>query len=123
MIQDVGWAAGFFEGEGNARSPIERVAGKDYAYLRLTIAQVHREPLDAFREVFGKGMVRGPYGPYSGNRQPHYQYMVHGADALIVANEMLPYLFHKGEQIKAALAIHMEHVNDIQNPRPKSIAN
>lgn len=105
------WAAGFFEGEGNAYVRPHKKRGKFYPSFVLQIAQVHREPLDAFKDIVGIGAVRGPYGPYSGNRQPHYQYNVSGQVAVPVAEKLIPLMFHKGEQTQEALTKYMEYWN------------
>lgn len=100
------WAAGFFEGEGNAR--IHKGVKPAYNRLFITIAQVKREPLDAFREIMGAGTVLGPYGPYSGTRQPHYQYNVSGRPSIQVAERLIPFLLGKREQVETALALYRE---------------
>lgn len=91
----VAWAAGFFEGEGHVNLQLR----KNKSFLAISLAQVHREPLDQFVGIFG-GKVYGPYGPYSTNKQPYYQATLYSEDALGALNEMLPYLFRKGEQAK-----------------------
>jgi hypothetical protein len=45
-----GWAAGFYEGEGNIAS--------SSATLGLTIAQVNPEPLERFKALVGVGSIR-----------------------------------------------------------------
>ncbi len=108
-MHDVGWAAGFIEGEGYV-GYIEQVRnGKPYGRLKLNVCQVYREPLDKLAEVLGVGKVRGPYGPYTGNRQPHYQYSANGQEAVYAINKVLPYLFHKGEQAVVAVAKYKEY--------------
>jgi hypothetical protein len=106
------WAAGFFEGEGTAYVREHNKINKIYPCLSLAIAQVYREPLDEFQRIVGYGKVRGPYGPYSGNRQPHYQYAVSGSDAVTVAELLIPFLFRKGEQVQDALEVYQEYLND-----------
>ena len=103
---DIQWAAGFFEGEGNAR--LHKGYLPKYNRLFLTVAQVKRAPLDAFCEIVGAGAVRGPYGPYSGNRQAHYQYTVQGPLAVTVAERLIPYLLGKREQVEDALGLYRE---------------
>jgi hypothetical protein len=103
---DIQWAAGFFEGEGNAR--IHKGYLPKYNRLYLSIAQVKREPLDAFCEIVGAGTVLGPYGPYSTTRQAHYQYNVTGRPAIAVAERLIPYLLGKREQVENALSLYRE---------------
>lgn len=109
----VEWAAGFFEGEGNARIMWHRrTKGDKYRRLCLTIAQVDRAALDKFLVCVGTGKIRGPYGPYSGNRQPHYQYMVYGKEALSVAKRLEPLLCGKRMQVRAAIQEYEEYLSD-----------
>ena len=111
-LHDISWAAGFFEGEGNIRLAIQRhLNGNDYGTLRLTMAQVFREPLDVFRNVFGEGSVTGPYGPYSNTRQPHYQYAVSGQVAKLIATTMRPFLLTKGLQVDTAIEDYERFLN------------
>lgn len=111
-VHGVEWAAGFFEGEGNIRLNVQNHAnGRVYATLRLTLAQVNRDPLDCFRDVFDEGSVTGPYGPYSTTRQAHYQYAVSGPRAIEVAGKMRPYLLFKGEQVDRAIKQYEEWLN------------
>lgn len=114
-LRSLEWCAGFFEGEGNAYIRQHNKADRIYPCLSLQVAQVGREPLDAFQECFGVGKVRGPYGPYSSNRQPYYQYSVSGSDAVSVAEQLIPLMFQKGVQVQAALNEYMEYVNDRKN--------
>lgn len=102
-MSSVEWCAGFFEGEGNFG--INNAKGGK-SYLKLQIAQVHREPLDAFCECMNVGKVLGPYGPYQTNKQPYYQYTLYGEPAKMVAQRMLPFLFAKADQIEKVLAQH-----------------
>lgn len=106
MSEPIAWAAGFFDGEGSVRiMKAEHKTG--YRRLCISIAQVDRRPLDYFRNTFGVGTVRGPYGPYFGNRQPYFQYMVHGAEAVLVGQKMLPFLLGKAEQVNSALTAYI----------------
>jgi hypothetical protein len=96
------WAAGFFEGEGYAG--LVRMHKKyKYPRLSLTVCQINREPLDAFKEIVGVGKVRGPYGPYHANKKAYFQFNAHNADAEIIIEKLRPYLFQKGDQVSEAL--------------------
>lgn len=94
------WCAGFFEGEGNFRINIAK--GKK-RYLHLQVAQVYREPLDAFYEQFKLGNVRGPYGPYSTTKQPYYTFVAYGEAAREIAEKLLPYLIIKAVQVRKTI--------------------
>jgi hypothetical protein len=112
---DVKWAAGFFEGEGYAgfKSFYNKIWGRYYPRLTISISQVHKEPLEAFRDIFSVGVVRGPYGPYTTTKQAYYAYHVSGDKAALVIEAMLPFLFQKGIQAKAAL----DGYNDYQEAK------
>lgn len=69
----------------------------------MQIAQVHREPLDAFQDTFHLGIVKGPYGPYQTNKQAYYLFMAYGQPAIDIAKQLLPFLYHKGEQVQEVL--------------------
>lgn len=108
-LHDVGWAAGFVEGEGYIGFVSQSKNKEEYPRLKLNVAQTHREPLDKLQEVLGVGKVRGPYGPYTGNRQPHYQYNISGNLAVEALEKMMPYLFRKGEQARLAIQKYKEY--------------
>ncbi len=107
------WCAGFFEGEGNATVREHKKAHGRLIYpcLALTVSQVYREPLDALCECLGAGKVRGPYGPYSGNRQAHFQWTVSGVQSIAVAEKLIPLMYRKGEQVQQALDAYKEYLN------------
>lgn len=100
------WCAGFFEGEGNFR--LNKAKGKQI-YPHIQIAQVHREPLDAFQATFNLGVVRGPYGPYQTNKQAYYNFCAYGAPAVAIAEQLLPFLYHKGVQVREVLEQHVKN--------------
>lgn len=97
-LEDLAWAAGFFEGEGHINVQERR----NKSFICITVAQVDRRPLDKLQSLFG-GKVYGPYGPYTTQKRPYYQYQAYTNFAVDAINQMLPYLFHKGEQAQAAL--------------------
>lgn len=99
----VAWAAGFFEGEGHVNVQLRK--GK--SFFSITVAQVYRSPLDRMCELFG-GKVYGPYGPYSSNKQPYYQWQAYNKEAFAALEEMSPFLLRKGEQANEKLQIWKE---------------
>jgi hypothetical protein len=109
LTPTIEWCAGFFEGEGCARVREHFKNDKKYSYYVLQIAQVHREPLDAFREAMGLGVVRGPYGPYSTTKQAYYLFDAATDDALVISEKMLPFLYSKGDQVRAAIQKYKEN--------------
>lgn len=112
-IHDIGWAAGFFEGEGYVgfNYTLNKKYNRQYPRLTVQISQVFREPLDKFAEIVGAGKVRGPYGPYQQTKQEYYQYQISGDAAVEVLEKLLPYLFAKGAQAKWALMNYEEYLN------------
>lgn len=110
MDHNIAWAAGFVEGEGYIGFVPQIINGVNYPRLKFNVVQVYREPLDKLVEVLQVGKVRGPYGPYSGNRQPHYQYNISNQSAVEALEKMMPYLFQKGEQAKLAIEKYKEYV-------------
>jgi len=113
-IHDVGWAAGFFEGEGyiGFNYSLNKIYNRTYPRLVLSVSQVYREPLDKLKEVLIVGSVRGPYGPYSTTRQAYYQYQTSGDKAVLAIELMLPYLLAKGDQARKAMELYKEYQID-----------
>lgn len=61
----IGWAAGFFEGEGT----VSRRAGSHF----IAINNTDLHSLERFHAAVGVGRVRGPYGPYNAlSKKPHW---------------------------------------------------
>ena len=110
-MSSLDWAAGFFEGEGNATFHTDPRNKKTYHSMHLQVAQVHKEPLDAFCEAVGAGSVKGPYGPYQPNRQPYYQWSLTGVAAIPVAEKLIPLMFQKGEQVQKVLDEYKDYLN------------
>lgn len=68
-LSELAWAAGFFDGEGTTTTQHSK---RRLSGARLSVSQVHREPLDRFRAALcGLGRVHGPY-KREGNRRPQY---------------------------------------------------
>ena len=110
---NIAWASGFFEGEGYVgfKYTLNKMWDKSYPRFVISISQVSREPLDKFKEIFGAGTVRGPYGPYQQTKQEYYQYQISGDAAVEVLEKLLPYLFAKGAQAKWTLMNYEEYLN------------
>lgn len=88
------WCAGFFDGEGSTSFHSQNSKYRSGRQLiQLSIAQVHKGPLTRFKRFIGNlGHVKGPYGPYSSNKQPYYQYYAAGKNARKVLRRMWPFL-------------------------------
>lgn len=64
---ELAWAAGFFDGEGNIRN-------QRSGAMIINIPQKDPCVLYRFRDAVDVGRIRGPYGPYGGGINPHWQY-------------------------------------------------
>ena len=96
--ETLAWAAGFYDGEGSTGLSRFSRAGKNgkprkywKRYPVMTIAQTGTgEELHRFRSsVLDLGKVRGPYGPYSGNKTSYYQWEVNGLEKVQAIASML----------------------------------
>jgi hypothetical protein len=80
---EVGWAAGFYDGEGHSR----------YAKtsLSVSITQNSRYELDRFRRAMGVGTVGGPY---KNGQSPKlvFRFYAHGKNAEHIMELLRPYL-------------------------------
>lgn len=96
------WAAGFFDGEGCVS--VRRGRNRRYGnYLRLTITQADRRPLDRFQRTFDLGKVYGPRKPGPLGKKPLYYYVLQRlSDVNLVLDLLWPHLSEpKREQIVA----------------------
>ena len=67
--EELAWAAGFFDGEGNIRARVD----KYHNAFVVQIAQTDRRPLERFQAaVGGIGVIYGPYAPSSRKTKPHH---------------------------------------------------
>ena len=109
MLKDteLAWAAGFFDGEGHS-STATKCRNKYTRRFRVAITQTHRDVLDRFRDALGcLGVVRGPYGPYSGH-SPFWTYATDAAaDSIAVMTHLYPFLSKvKREQFDTAFGLY-----------------
>ena len=96
------WASGFFDGEGNAR----------YREIQTTkvpivqISQTDRGLLERFQKaVLGLGTIRGPYKHKNPNAKPYFRYYVGNFESVQAIAAMLwPFLSPaKRAQFKSTL--------------------
>lgn len=104
--EELAWAAGFFDGEGNCRkkTPYRRDPQAKQIPL-LSISQTDRRVLDRFKAaVFGVGKVYGPYRPKTPRSRPYWSYTTSNfGAALAVVAALWPFLGEvKRQQISAA---------------------
>lgn len=97
--EQLAWAAGVFDGEGNIACTNSSKA------LILQVGQSHMEMLNRLREIFKIGKIYGPY-PRGINRRPHWNYSVNGPIAQAVVAMIYPFLGSvKQEQCRHAIGI------------------
>jgi hypothetical protein len=83
---ELAWAAGFYDGEGCASVNNRKGGGKN---SRLTVGQVHCEPLARFDKATGNiGVLNGPY-PARNGHQPLYQWRTTGLNQCQAVMTML----------------------------------
>jgi hypothetical protein len=84
---DLGWAAGFYEGEGYSR------ARKGGGGLEVVVGQVSTEPLDKLQRLFGgsirKDTKRQTYNPHA---QPFYFWTIGGVAARKFLEAIYPHV-------------------------------
>lgn len=106
--EELAWAAGFFDGEGNFGARLNNVRRGKGAYwtVQLRITQHHPEVLHRFRAaVKGVGKVYGPYErPYKDRTTTKWVYAAYGWDAHAVAAMIFSFLGTvKRTQIKSGM--------------------
>jgi hypothetical protein len=106
------WAAGFFDGEGNVS--IVQNSGQKAGKLRITAAQVHKEPLERFQYLFG-GALRLARG--KNNWSDYWVWDTGSEKAANALKRMLPFLSVTKQQ--AELGIHFQTLVRTNGPRPK----
>ena len=74
---ELAWAAGFFDGEGNAGwHHAYYFNGVQYERGALKVGQVNKEPLERFQKAVRGGNINGPYEHKGRNNQPYYEWRV-----------------------------------------------
>lgn len=84
--EELAWAAGFFDGEGNIR--FDPRPGRKRGWTQFQVAQQDRRVLDRFVAAIGFGEIYGPYGPY-GKTKPYYLLSIQGFERVQAAAAML----------------------------------
>lgn len=96
-MDELAWAAGFFDGEGSITRQIKR-NGRDGTWtgrcsLRISIMQCDDRPLLRFAAAVGIGNVLGPYERQRGrNERAVYQWMCERERAIGVMGVLWTYL-------------------------------
>jgi hypothetical protein len=72
---EVYWAAGFFDGEGNIRwERVDHYYDTVYERAVIKISQVNREPLERFQKAVDGGNINGPYARKGRDHSPYYEW-------------------------------------------------
>jgi hypothetical protein len=107
---ELGYVAGFFDGEGTIGS---RITDRGYRIYKLSIGQTCPEPLYFIHKVMGVGGVDGPYD--RGKHKPIWFYRVsRREDVSRFIRLIRPYVQVKGADIDKVLQLMSE------NPRVTS---
>ena len=69
---ELAWAAGFFDGEGNAHFC------RNSRTVGLSVTQTSLPELQRFQSTLGVGRVYGPYINKGPRNNPHWQYRIKG---------------------------------------------
>lgn len=86
--EELAWAAGFFDGEGNIR--FDPRPGRKNGWCQMQIAQTDRRVLDRFQTaVMGIGKVYGPYKQRHPKSKPYFQYSAQGFEFVQAAAAIL----------------------------------
>lgn len=78
--EDLAWAAGFVDGEGNIRlstTKSRKTDQRQYCHIVLSVAQCDRRVLDKLQGVLHMGTVYGPYKAKRNNHRDFYRFTTH----------------------------------------------
>jgi hypothetical protein len=104
-MHEIGWIAGFLEGEG-----CFQVLGRKNKTPRIDTCQVDIGPIDRLHDRFGGHMWQedrgGVYGRYTGNRQPLWKWYITGSPAIQIMMTIWPLVgIKRREEIEKVIAI------------------
>lgn len=101
VVADLAWAAGFWDGEGNANAYLK---GERWQ-IQAAVTQIHLDTLERFRDIVGVGKIYGPYETASGVH-PQWTLKIRGEDNIRHLYEsMKPWLTpHKISQFEEVFA-------------------
>ena len=95
---ELAWAAGFFDGEGNARFRLNEEKrpqrSRSYGTFTIQIGQIDRGVLDRFQRAVGLGKINGPYTRKNGSHKDttYFHYSAHGSTGEAAYTLIRPYL-------------------------------
>lgn len=126
--QNLAWAAGFFDGEGNAR-PTPRKITSEYqtpkTLVQATTSQVELEPIQKFIDAVQVGKLYGPYDRKGINQRPIYRYCANSYESVQqLACLLWPWLCTpKKVQFRETLLAHAQtyrkHPNNPAGQKPR----
>ena len=94
--QDLAWAAGFYDGEGNTRPTLRKAKSKyqtPKVLVQATTSQVELDPIQKFVDAVQVGKLYGPYVRKGPNQRPIYRYCANSFESVQqLACLLWPYL-------------------------------
>ena len=108
--EELAWSAGFWDGEGSCGyygKNDGQLRKASSSYLRASVNQTDREPLDRFLQAVGIGKVYGPYTPTKNllSSTPYWSYQIVGKAVDQLFDRLWPWLCEpKRKQYLAARA-------------------
>lgn len=108
--QDLGWIAGFLEGEGYF---VTEITARGYVRMRIGATSTDLDVLERLQRLVPRSCIQGPYGPTrtSYGVKPHWKWILH-ARALVVelAEQLRPLMGSRRQgQIDSLLKLHADH--------------
>lgn len=99
-LRELGWAAGFLEGEGTFKKSLTNRAGGE----QVSAVQVNPEPLTQLQQLFGGRVIKYTQIKTTGNESDYWSWEVSGAKArgiMLTIYHLLSY--KRQQQIKKAI--------------------
>jgi hypothetical protein len=88
-IEELAWAAGFFEGEGSTSPSFNKRKGRVDGYPRMVICQCEIQTLKKFQELFGGSITKRQIK--SKNHSQSWQWSIAGEHAVQAFNAIQEY--------------------------------
>ncbi len=113
LNQDIVYASGFFDGEGNVHLALDKRANPPRVVLMVTITNTRRDVLDWFKENFSGNVFPVNVHPKRGHKRG-YNWRLYSRSACMFLKSIYPYVKIKKEQVGIALTLY-----DTKNRRGK----
>lgn len=100
-LKDLGWAAGFVDGEGCVIIAVQRYPGRKHPTFRpmLTVSQNHKPTLEHLRDVLGVYTPIYPQKRLPNHRRQPWVLPYIGRKAIQVMTILEPHLIRKGPEV------------------------